>query len=129
VIKLKKLLSEIVTQSDLDGVEAYLDRLFAATGLDIEFTSHFVDRINDARNRKQITVDELEDLFVKTYEDYGTEIPKLGSRAEAVIVDMQSDINVPFVLQYNSSTKKLELISKTIMRKQNFQTSSKKLKV
>ena len=129
MIKLKKLLSEIVTQSDLDGVEAYLDRLFAATGLDIEFTSHFVDRINDARNRKQITVDELEDLFVKTYEDYGTEIPKLGSRAEAVIVDMQSDINVPFVLQYNSSTKKLELISKTIMRKQNFQTSSKKLKV
>jgi hypothetical protein len=129
VIKLKSLLSEIVTQSDLDGVEAYLDKLFAAVGLDIEFTSHFVERINDIRNRKQISVDELEDLFIKTYEDYGAEIPKLGSKAEAVIVDMESDINVPFVLQYNSKSKKMELISKTVMRKPNFQTTNKKLKV
>ncbi len=129
MIKLKSLLSEIVTQSDLDGVEAYLDKLFAAVGLDIEFTSHFVERINDIRNRKQISVDELEDLFIKTYEDYGAEIPKLGSKAEAVIVDMESDINVPFVLQYNSKSKKMELISKTVMRKPNFQTTNKKLKV
>jgi len=129
VIKLIPLLNEIVTQSDLDGVEAYLDRLFAAVGLDIEFTSHFVERINDIRNRKQITVDELEDLFIKTYEEYGAEIPRLGSKAEAVIVDMESDINVPFILQYNSKSKKMELISKTVMRKPNFQTTNKKLKV
>jgi hypothetical protein len=129
MIKLKRLLNEIVTQSDLDNIESYLDKLFAAVGIDIEFSSHFVSRVNDVRNRKQISVDELEDLFIKTYEEYGSDIPNLGSDAEAVIVDMESDINVPFVLKYNSTTKKIELISKTIMRKANFYTSNKKLKV
>lgn len=129
MIKLKHLLNEIVTQSDLNNVESYLDKLFAAVGIDIEFSSHFVARVNDIRNRKQISVDELEDLFIKTYEEYGSDIPNLGSDAEAVIVDMESDINVPFVLKYNSTTKKIELISKTIMRKANFYTSNKKLEV
>lgn len=129
MIKLKHLLKEIVTRSDLNNIESYLDKLFAAIGVDIEFSSHFIDRVNDVRNRKQINVDELEDLFIKTYEEYGLEIPELGSNAEAVLVDMESDINVPFVLKYNSTTKKMELISKTVMRKVNFQTSNKKLKV
>lgn len=129
MIKLKHLLKEIITRSDLNNIESYLDKLFAAIGVDIEFSSHFIDRVNDVRNRKQINVDELEDLFVKTYEEYGLEIPELGSNAEAVLVDMESDINVPFVLKYNSTTKKMELISKTVMRKVNFQTSNKKLKV
>ena len=129
MIRLKHLLKEIVTRSDLNNIESYLDKLFAAIGVDIEFSSHFIDRVNDVRNRKQINVDELEDLFIKTYEEYGLEIPELGSNAEAVLVDMESDINVPFVLKYNSTTKKMELISKTVMRKVNFQTSNKKLKV
>ena len=129
MIKLKNILTEIISQSELDSIESYLDKLFAAIGIDVEFTRHFLDRVNDARNRKQIEPEELEDLFAKTYEDYGQEIAKLGSNAEAVIVDMESNINVPFVLKYNPSTKKLELISKTVMRKQNFQTSNKKLTV
>lgn len=129
MIKLKQILYEIITQRELDEIESYLDRLFAAIGVDIEFTSHFIDRVNDARNYKDIEPDELEDLFVKTYEDHGQEIKAIGPNAEAVIIDMESNINVPFVLRYNQSTKKLELISKTIMRKRNFQTSNKKLKV
>jgi hypothetical protein len=129
MIKLKDILSEIISQGELDSIESYLDKLFAAIGIDVEFTRHFLDRVNDARNRKQIEPVELEDLFAKTYEDYGQEITKLGPDAEAVIVDMDSNINVPFVLKYNPSTKKLELISKTVMRKQNFQTSNKKLTV
>ena len=129
MIKLKDILSEIISQGELDSIESYLDKLFAAIGIDVEFTRHFLDRVNDARNRKQIEPVELEDMFAKTYEDYGQEITKLGPDAEAVIVDMDSNINVPFVLKYNPSTKKLELISKTVMRKQNFQTNNKKLTV
>ena len=68
-------------------------------------------------------------MFAKAYEDRGEEIKNLGANAEAVITDMQSDINVPFVLRYNSSSKKLELISKTVMRKLNFKTTDKKLTV
>ena len=129
MIKLKDILNEIISQSELDSIESYLDKLFAAIGIDVEFTRHFLDRVNDARNRKQIEPEELEDLFSKTYDDHGQEIQKLGANAEAVLVDMETNINVPFVLKYDPSTKKLQLISKTVMRKQNFQTSNKKLTV
>ena len=129
MIKLKPLLFEIISQSELDSIESYLDKLFAAVGIDIEFTRHFLDRANDVRNRKQIEPEELEDIFAKAYEDYGEAIPKLGADAEAVLMDMESNINVPFVLKYDSRSKKLQLISKTVMRKPNFQTSNKKLRV
>ena len=129
MIKLKSLLFEIISQSELDSIESYLDKLFAAVGIDIEFTRHFLDRANDVRNRKQIEPEELEDIFAKAYEDYGEAIPKLGADAEAVLMDMESNINVPFVLKYDSRSKKLQLISKTVMRKPNFQTSNRKLRV
>lgn len=129
MIKLKPLLFEIISQAELDSIESYLDKIFAAVGIDIEFTRHFLDRANDARNRKQIEPRELEDIFAKAYEDYGEAIPKLGADAEAVLIDMESDINVPFVLKYDPRSKKLQLISKTVMRKPNFQTSNKKLRV
>ena len=128
MIKLQQIL-ESVNQAELDEVEAYLDKLFAAIGVDIEFTKHFMDRVNDIRNRKSIEPDEIEDLFAKTYEDHGQAIKSLGSSGEAVITDMESNINVPFVLRFNPRTKKLDLISKTVMRKLNFKTSGKKLKV
>ena len=97
--------------------------------IDIEFTRHFLDRVNDARNRKQIEPEELEDMFAKAYEDHGEAIPKLGANAEAVLVDMESDINIPFVLKYDPRSKKLQLISTTVMRKPNFRTSNKRLTV
>ena len=128
MIKLQQVL-ESVNQAELDEVEVYLDKLFAAIGVDIEFTRHFMDRVNDIRNTKSIEPEEIEDLFTKTYEDHGQEIKSLGSNAEAVITDMESNINVPFVLRFNPRTKKLDLISKTVMRKFNFKTSGKKLKV
>ena len=44
-----------ITKSDLDQLEKYADRLFGAVGIDVEFTRHFLDRVNDERNKKQIT--------------------------------------------------------------------------
>jgi hypothetical protein len=40
----------MITKSDLDQVEKFADRLFAKVGIDVEFTRHFMDRVNDARN-------------------------------------------------------------------------------
>ena len=39
-----------ITKSDLDQVERYADKLFGALKIDVEFTKHFMDRVNDARN-------------------------------------------------------------------------------
>ena len=43
-----------LTKQDLDAVEKYADRLYKSVGIDVEFTKHFLDRVNDAKNKKKI---------------------------------------------------------------------------
>ena len=71
---------QTLSKSDLDGVEKYADRLYAAAGIDVEFTRHFSDRVNDSRNKKQITVAELIRMFKQSYKKFGRKIAKLGLR-------------------------------------------------
>ena len=114
-----------VTKSDLDQLERYADRLFGAVGIDVEFTRHFLDRVNDVRNKMQITSAELTRLFKQSYKKFGKVIRKLGPDAQAVLTDMKTDINMPFVL--NLKGGELELVAKTVMRKKGFKTSNPKL--
>ena len=111
-----------ITQSDLDQIEKYADRLFASLDIDVEFTRHFMDRVNDARNIKQISVAELIRLFKQAYRRHGKKIAKMPDDANAVINDMKTNINLPFVLKYKKG--EIELVAKTVMRKKNFTTSS-----
>ena len=131
------LLSELIlekemqplTKADLDKLEHYLDALYARDNIDFEFTRHFLDRVNDARNRRQITYNELFQMFGKAEQKYGDKISKLGNKAQAVISDVNSNINSPFVLEWNPKKKMYDLIAKTVMRKKNFKTSNQVLKV
>ena len=118
-----------VTSKQLKSLEVVLDKVFANIGMDIEFTKHFIQRINDPRNKEQITVKELAILFKKEYIRWGKKIAQMGPDAEAVMKDLSSDINVPFKLEWNNQTKELELVAKTIMRKKNFSTPNKQYKV
>jgi hypothetical protein len=114
-----------LSKSDLDNVEKYADRLYQAVGIDVEFTKHFLDRVNDERNNKQITVAELIRMFKQSFKKYGKKIAQLGPDAEAVLNDMQTDVNMPFALKWDG--KELDLVAKTVMRKKNFGTSNTKL--
>ena len=114
-----------IKKSDLDQLEKYADRLFGSVNIDVEFTRHFLDRVNDVRNQRQITVAELTRLFKQSFKKYGKKIAQLGPDAEAVINDMKTDINMPFVL--NLKGGELELVAKTIMRKKDFKTSGPKM--
>lgn len=116
-----------VTQSQLDALENVLDRVFGNVGIDVEFTRHFLDRVNDARNVKPISIKELAMLFKKEFVKYGKPIAQLGPDAEAVMKDLSSDINIPFALNWNG--EELELIAKTVMRKKNFSTPNKEFSV
>lgn len=118
---------KFITKTDLDQIEKYADKLFAKVGIDVEFTRHFLDRVNDERNKKQITTAELTRLFKQSYAKYGKKIAQLGPDAEAVIKDMRTDINMPFVLNFKGG--ELELVAKTIMRKKNFKTPNPELAV
>lgn len=122
-------IAEEVSQSQLKELEAYLDKLFAVLDVDVSFTRHFLDRVNDSRNGKPITVDELQLMFKKAIQKYGKKIPALGPDAEAVLNDMKSQINLPFVLKWDSQNQELDLVAKTVMRKKNFMTTNQKLTV
>ena len=45
-------MTQPITKSQLDALEAAADKVFGKLGIDIEFTRHFLDRVNDERNRK-----------------------------------------------------------------------------
>lgn len=111
-----------VTQSELDSIERYLDNLFADANVDIEFTKHFLDRVNDTRNKKQITASDIIRVYKDTYEMYKDEFENFGDNFKALLKHLNTDINIPFVLEWNPRSGKYEMVAKTIMRKKNFKT-------
>jgi|TARA_R110001592_G_scaffold161707_1_gene394413 5'(3')-deoxyribonucleotidase len=124
---LKKQMTEDVTKPQLDALERVVDRVFGQIGIDVEFTRHFIDRVNDDRNGQPITIQELGRLFAKEYKRWGKPIAKMGPDTQAVMKDLESDINIPFALNWNG--KELELVAKTVMRKKNFKTPNQEFRV
>jgi len=116
-----ELISEDVTQGQLNDLEKFGDRLLKKFNIDIEFTRHFADRMNDKRNNPSIKVTELQRLFKKIAKNKGKDVKKHGD-AEAVLKDLQSDLNLPVVVNYKNG--EFEVVNKTIMRKKGFKTSS-----
>ena len=118
-----------ITPAELDSVERFADNMFGKIGIDVEFTRHFLDRVNDERNVKPITVSELVRLFKQEYKRWGKPIKQLGPDAEAVMKDMKTDINIPFALRWDPRNQELDLIAKTVMRKKNFRTPNQEFPV
>jgi predicted kinase len=117
-----KHLGEKVTPADLQQIEKYADKLFGKVGIDVNFTKHFIDRVNDPRNGKSITPAELTRLFKQEFKRWGKPIAQMGPEAEAVMKDMQTDVNLPFVLKWDRNNQELDLVAKTVMRKPNFKS-------
>lgn len=117
----KAPVKEEVTQQQLNDLEKFADRLLNKFDIDIEFTRHFKDRMNDPRNKPAITVAELQKLFKKIADNKGKRIKKHGN-AEAVLKDIQSDLNLPVVVNWKNG--EFEVVNKTIMRKKGFKTSN-----
>ena len=117
-------LSEEVTQKQLNDVEKFADRILAKFNVDIEFTRHFADRMNDDRNKPAVSVAELQQIFKKIARKKAKDI-KQNPDSEAVIKDIQKDLNLPVVIRYNRNKEEFEVTTKTIMRKKDFKTSSK----
>ena len=123
-----QFLTERVSPAELKDVEKLADRLFAKLDIDVEFTRHFKDRVNDARNKPMITQDELNNMFKKAFYGAGKKIAAMDKGAEAVLNDVQKDLNLPFVLRWDDKNKEFDLVSKTIMRKKDFKTPGKKIR-
>ena len=127
MIKLKDLIKEDISMSQLNVVEKHLDKIWAKVGIDVEFTRHFHDRVNDRRNGKPINTAELLRIYKQIYKRYGKPISQLSKGTEILLKDMSTDINVPVVLRWNG--RELEMIAKTVMRKKNFKSRTKKYSI
>lgn len=123
-----------ITRSELKIIEQYADALFQEHGIDIEFQNlykgtHFFDRLNDPRNESPITVPELKTLFRKISAKYGDQLGMETPNTQGVLKDMESNINVPFILKWDDSNRELDLVPKTIMKKRNFVAQGKAYRV
>ena len=116
--------TEDVSPKQLSDLEKFADRLLAKFKVDIEFTRHFADRMNDDRNKPAITVAELQRVFKKIAKNKAKNI-RQNPDSEAVIKDLQMDLNLPVVIKYDRNKDEFEVVNKTIMRKKNFKSSSK----
>ena len=117
-----------ITTGQLKELEKTLDKLFSEINVDIEFSRHFFDRVNDARNKDQIRISELRDLFRAEFKKYKGAFANMKDDYEAMLKSIQSKINIPFVININKD-KEIELTAKTVMRKNNFTTRTKVYKV
>jgi hypothetical protein len=127
--KFSSFIVENFTKAQLDSVEKFADNIFKKVGIDVEFTKHFLERLNDSRNGKDITPAELVRLFRLTFKKYGKKIPDLGADAQAVLNDKKTWLNSPFVLKWDKKSGEFEMVMKTIMRKKDFSTPNERLEV
>jgi uncharacterized protein YpuA (DUF1002 family) len=94
----------------------------------LKFTRHFADRMNDPRNKPAVKVQELQQLFKRIARNKAKNI-RQNPDSQAVIKDMQNDLNLPIVINYDKNKDEFEVINKTIMRKKDFGTSNKVFKI
>ena len=120
-----ELIDENITPRQLNDLEKFGDRLLKKFNIDIEFTRHFADRMNDKRNDPAIKVTELQRLLKKIAKNKGKDVKKHGD-AEVVLKDIQSDLNLPVAVNYKNG--KFQVVNKTIMRKKDFKTDTPEIK-
>ena len=113
-----------ISQSKVNDLEKFADRILDKYNVDIEFTRHFVDRLNDTRNDPNIKIAELQKFFKKIERNQARNIRKLPNYADAVLKDMETHLNLPIKIIRKGD--EIEVINKTIMRKRNFHVGSSK---
>lgn len=122
---------DLIGMDQIKAFEKFVDRMFEKFNIDFEFTKHFRERMSDERNDPCIDMKELAQMIQKIYKKYQRGEKSLSKYAdsEAVIKDLQTDLNMPIAIEYNRNKDELEVIAKTIMRKKNFRTSNPEIKI
>ena len=115
---------QLIGMKQIKEFEKVVDNLFKKYDIDFNFTRHFGDRMSDERNTPCITLKELAEFIKKIYAKQGKSLKGVAG-AEAVIKDMQTDLNIPVAVTYDSKNDEFDVVMKTIMRKKNFKTPDK----
>lgn len=125
----KNVMSSHITMTQLQTIDKELDKIYKPLNINIKFSKHFADRLNDPRNQTPITIKELLKIFIRVFKKYGKYLHNLKNEFQAVMRDISTAINIPFILVWDNIKKKFDLVAKTIMRKDNFTTPNQILQV
>lgn len=123
-MRLLEYLNEKLTVADMRVLGAYVDKFFNTLDINVQFTNHFLDQANASRNKPEINIDELRRLFNKAFKQYGKQISELPDGTQAVIRDTVTNVNIPFVFEWNPKKGDFDLVPKSIMRKRGFTTQN-----
>lgn len=104
--------------------EKLVDRIFEKFDIDFNFTKHFRDRMSDSRNDPCISIQELSIFLRKIYNEQAKSLKNVKD-SEAILKDIQKDLNIPIVIEYDKKNDELDVTMKTIMRKKNFRSPNK----
>lgn len=105
-----------MSMANLKQIDKYAD---SKMGVDVVLTDkHFFDRINDPRNKKEISDAELTGFFKRLARNKKKFLEFLKKYQQIVAKDNRTQINIPFMTRSN------KVIAKTIMRKNDFKTRS-----
>ncbi len=115
---------DLVGMKQIKQFEKIVDQLFKKFNIDFNFTRHFADRMSDERNTPCITMKELAEFIKKIYAKQGKSLKGIAG-AEAVVKDIQKDLNIPVAVTYDQRNDEFDVVMKTIMRKKNFKTPNK----
>lgn len=122
-------IAEKVSNSELAQVEKFADALFKEFDIDVEFQKHFKDRLNDNRNKPDISASELKAMFQGAFKKHAKRIADMPDGREAMLLLVNGDVNLPFMMKWDKKNKEFDLIPKTVMRKKNFTTRTRTMKV
>ena len=112
---LKHYLTEL-SNSEINSLEAYLDKIFAVLDVDVEFTRHFKERLQGREDTVKIA--EIKSTFNKMLKKHQEKIIK-SPKAKSVLQDLSNNLNVPFVVE-KLKDGTYELNTLTIMKKKGF---------
>jgi hypothetical protein len=114
----------IITMGQMREFEKLVDKLFAKFEINFDFTKHFRERMSDERNKPCINMRELGQMIQKIYNKNKADGKTLSkfTDAEAVVKDLQSNLNMPIAVEYDRRNDELRVVAKTIMRKKDFKT-------
>ena len=112
---------DLIGMKQIKAFESIVDKLFRKYGIDFKFTRHFGDRMGDDRNNPCISMKELAEFIKKMYARQGKSIKGVAG-AEAVLKDIQSNLNIPVAVTYDRKNDEFDVVMKTIMRKKNFKS-------
>lgn len=120
-----------ISPAEMKKFESIVDQLFKKFDVNFDFTKHFRERMSDKRNDPCIKLKEVGQLITKIYKEKLKGKTRLSNLKglEAVLNDVNSNLNIPIAIEYDNRKDELRVAMKTIMRKKNFRSPDPVIKV